>query len=210
MALMIYNSVTVQPAISSNPIDPIAALRRIAGSFSGLLGPKRRWRQYAGVRLAALWQVTYERQGSLQTIADFYFTVEINTRNILQRAADPSPMLRLLILPGLLPSLPARAGADGGGVADDVGSKVLHGCISLSLCIPLKHHMAYYSQLVGMIIQHTCATYLSLRVVYIYIYIFVSMFVPPCPFCPETPPALFISEIAKAYPYPTKGQSTQT
>ena len=39
------------------------AFRRIAVSFGHvLLGPKRRWQQYAGMRPAALWQVAYERQ----------------------------------------------------------------------------------------------------------------------------------------------------
>ena len=42
-------------------------LRRIAGSFRRvLLRPKGRWQLYAGMRPAALWQVTKERQESLR------------------------------------------------------------------------------------------------------------------------------------------------
>ena len=33
---------------------------------------------------ATLWQVTYERQESLQNIADLYFNIEINIRNSLR------------------------------------------------------------------------------------------------------------------------------
>ena len=48
-----------------------ATFRRIAGSFRRvLLGPKRRWQQYAGMRPAALLQVTHVRRESLQNIAD--------------------------------------------------------------------------------------------------------------------------------------------
>ena len=51
--------------------------RRLAGSFRRvLLGPRRRWQQYAGVRPAALWQATYDRQESLQHILRI-FDVEI-------------------------------------------------------------------------------------------------------------------------------------
>ena len=43
------------------------ALRRIAGSCRRvLLGPEGLWQLYAGIRPAALWQVTHERQDSLQ------------------------------------------------------------------------------------------------------------------------------------------------
>ena len=48
-----------------------------------LLGPKMRWPQCAGMRPAALWQVTYDRQESLQTTADVYFNVEINNKWLL-------------------------------------------------------------------------------------------------------------------------------
>ena len=52
------------------------AFRRIAGSFRRvLLGPKRRWQQYAGMRRPPCGK-SYERPESLQNIAECYFNVE--------------------------------------------------------------------------------------------------------------------------------------
>ena len=60
---------------------PRGAFHRVAGSLRRVwLGPKRRWQQCAGMRPAALWQVTHERQESLQHIADVYFNVEITSK----------------------------------------------------------------------------------------------------------------------------------
>ena len=59
--------------------------KSLAGSFwRVLLGPKRRWQQYAGMCLAALWQATYERHESLRHVAVSCFNIEQHVYNILQ------------------------------------------------------------------------------------------------------------------------------
>ena len=53
------------------------ASRRIAGSFRRvLLGPTRPLQQHTGMRPAALWQVTYERQESLQILRNIISTLK--------------------------------------------------------------------------------------------------------------------------------------